>query len=71
MHPQPLARAKTHGGVLRFKRDAFYDLLDTLVAMHWNLTNGLHDGADLPQVLTEHVRVADNDLQAAIDSAVT
>ncbi len=63
MPSRRLTSVKTDG---KFKLDHLSGLLDTFVAMHWDLTNGLHDGADLPKVLTDHLQLVDRDLQATI-----
>lgn len=51
-----------------FKNDPLSNLLEKLVAMQWDITDGLHDGADLPKVLMDHFQVVDTDLTAAIIS---
>lgn len=63
---RPQNSIMSHDGDARFKLDHLSALLDTFVAMHWDLNNGLHDGADLPTELTDRIRIVDNDLQATI-----
>jgi hypothetical protein len=54
------------GGNDTFKRNHLYNLLDTLVAMSWDLNNALHDGADLPGTVTDHMQRVDVELRNSI-----
>lgn len=63
---QLAAAVKTLDGDGRFEFDHLTALLDTIVSMHWDLTNSLHDGADLPKSLTDHLQILDSELQATI-----
>ncbi len=46
-------------------------VLDTLVAMHWDLRDGLQDQAELPAAVTERLRTLDRDLDDAIATLKT
>lgn len=48
------------------KPNYFSNLLDTLVAVHWELSNGSHNGGALPGTLADHLRRVDGELEAAI-----
>jgi hypothetical protein len=54
------------GGNDIFKRNHLYNLLDTLVAMSWDLNNALHDGADLPETVTDPMQRVDVELRLSI-----
>jgi hypothetical protein len=61
-----LSSIRVTGGDDAFKRNHLYNLLDTLVAMRWDLNNALHDGADLPSIVTDRMQRMDIELQLSI-----
>ena len=57
---------KTTNGDGAFKLKHLCNLLDTLVAVRWDLNNGLHDGVEIPARVSDGMRRIDGELEDTI-----